>query len=186
MNKIRFSVVIASVIVLAFSCVTATAGSFVYEAVPYVLIDPNTPDQPYTISGTFTTNCNDCNLISPSGLIDWDIEVDGPVPFNSTPENVNTIFLFGEVIATPTQIVLEPSSGTNGISNLFFFSVEGTISWERFDPGNTIFYNDNSSVNAVANPIGDNVVVATFIPEPSSSLLLLLALSCLSLLRARR
>ena len=182
MNKIRFSVVIASVI--AFSCMTAKAGSFVYEAVPYVLIDPNTPDQPYTISGTFTTNCNDCNLISGSGLIDWDIEIDGPVPFNSTPENVDTIFLFGEVTATPTQIVLEPSSGANGISNLFFFSDEGTISWERFDPGNTIFY-ANSSVNAVVNPIGEDVVVATFIPEPSSLLLLLLALSCARLLRAR-
>lgn len=189
---------------LAAICTAATAHAvtteYLYEAVPYVLTDPDTGDE-YTISGTITTSCNDCDTgsgLNPTDIISgFHIEVSGPagLVFDSTAG----AFILGGGTRNADQISVSPSSITilepvgNQLDTFLHFSNNDTdgqfedIRWQDDGAsGRVLFQNEPLLPGrlAVASTFSNPLVVATAVPEPNG--LVLGVLGCLGLLCRRR
>lgn len=196
MHNLRFSIVIASVIALALSCETATAGSFVYDVVPVTLTDIDSGDQ-YSVSGTITTNCINC-ILTEANITEYSVDVAGPFSFTFTETNPGQSLIVNNVMASPTELFIAvPGNLSDTLSldaadnsNPDCTSCVQSLIWAGGDQALTLYiYGDGDDLDpfVVADFTSDSTnLIATRIPEPSSALLLVLALSCVSLLRARQ
>lgn len=163
---------IAAVTCILVPSLKLAAQPFVYQALPYTLVDEATGDE-YTISGTFTTDCNDCGL-NTFEFLDFDISVDGPVPFNFRDIDMGgnaIIFSVNGARATPTEIII-PADGTNGDLQITTPTFQPILAY-LIDGGTDpfIFY---SNGNVAAGTDGEIPLVVARIPEPGTIILALL------------
>lgn len=167
--------------ILAFSVVAlarANAAEFVYQAVPYVLTHASTGTQ-YTVNGTFTTDCNDCDTSSGEGpnIIDWQLHVDGPNPFTFTPSTSDLIN--DDFIATPASLSL--SEFYLVTFNYVRGGQDSYLSYS-FNPstipnsGEVEYFNNLSgftraSAEGLSVDGSGRFVIGTFVPEPNAFVL---------------
>jgi hypothetical protein len=157
------SLLSAAVLTCTFLPLQVAAQPFVYQAVPYTLVDVSTGDE-YTISGTFTTDCNDCG-VNTVEFLDFDISVDGPVPFNFRDIDMGgdaVIFSSNGAQATPTEII------ANGDLNVTTATFQPFLFY-GFDADDPIVSYSNGNVDARA--IGEIPLVVAIIPEPGTLML---------------
>jgi hypothetical protein len=188
-----------------YSAATARAVTteYLYEAVPYVLTDSDTGDE-YTISGTITTSCNDCDTgsgLEPTDIITgFNIEVSGPAGL--VIDSTAGAFIAGGGPRNADQISVSPSSITilepigNQLATFLQFSNNDTagqfedIRWQRRDDQMTSRVLYNNELQLPARPVEfaflstDPLVVATAVPEPNG--VVLGGLGLLGLLCRRR
>jgi PEP-CTERM motif len=182
---------------LAVLCCAATAravpSEFVYQAVPYVLLDGGGNE--YTISGTFTTSCNDCSTgggLSPTDIITgFHIEVSGPtsLEFDSTAGGyliVNDAIGF---TVTPASIQL-PNELEQLIVERNDAPFQGGGGWFKGYladalPDRIQFAGPGGESPHAEFPLSsDPLIVATYVPEPGS--LVLGGMASVGLLTFRR
>lgn len=187
---------------LAAICTAATAhavtAEYLYEAVPYVLADPDT-GQEYTLSGTVTTSCNNCDTgsgLEPTDIITgFYIEVSGPagLVFDSTagasiapggPRNAD------QIAVTPSSIqVLDAFASTNEFLSFANLRADGQFEDIRWQDGGAsgraLFQNEPLLAGRLVEALilSDTLVIATAVPEPSG--VVLGGVSCLGLLCRR-
>ena len=165
------------------SCTGAIDGSFDdasrYEAVEFVLVDGI---DEHTVSGTFTTDCNNCF----ADVVNWELHVEGPLPFTFTPAN-SQVFA-GQVRTTPADISLGPR-GSGNPEGLFITGPDSSaLSFLALADEGSVSYNPpNRGPISAGFSLDDNdrFVIGTFILEPTSGLLVLFAASFGSLLRIK-
>jgi len=197
----RSVVTLASTVLLLLATGAASGDvlAFTYEIVPLDL------PRGHHVAGTFTTNCNNCEL-APANIIDYQISVSGPRPFEFTPAKqgayAGPFGSLGEVIATPTGIVV-PASPDRSFWGLVFLAEDNTaddciqcsqqIDWALQTINNVVeaqtsyfFFLgvDPPTIDHWRRPFGD-LIVATFVPEPSSGMLATIGTFAL-LFRCRR
>ena len=174
-HNLRFRIVLASVIVVAFSCVAATAGSFVYDVVPVTLTDVNSGDQ-YSVSGTITTNCINC-ILTEANITEYSVDVAGPLSFIFTENNPGQSLIVNDVMASPTELsttsVLSLDAADN--SNPDCTGCDQSMSWAILTQAQILYvYIDGDDLEplviADSTPTSpnDDILIATRIPEPTS------------------
>ena len=173
------------------------AQPFVYQAVPYTLVDVLTGDE-YTISGTITTSCNVCETgpgLEPTDIItDFNIEVSGPagLVFDSTagafivpggPRNAD------QFSVSPSSIRILDAFEFLSFSNDLTPGQFEDIRWQRSSDGasSDIYFQNEPQLPARLVEFTilseDPLVVATAVPEPCG--VALSGLGCLGLLCRR-
>jgi hypothetical protein len=178
-------------------CFAATAraipSEFVYQAVPYVLSDDGGNE--YTISGTFTTSCNDCATgsgLSPTDIITaFHVEVNGPtsLEFDSTAGGYLIDSPAIGLTVTPANIQL-PNDLEQLIVERNDAPFQGGGGWLKgysavAVPDRIQFAGPNGESPQAEFPLSsDPLIVATYVPEPNT--LVLGGLACVGLLTFRR
>jgi hypothetical protein len=181
-TKICRAVLLAAVIFLPVGggLVRGDDATFVYQIVPVSL------PRGHQVAGSITTNCNNCELGS-ANIIDYQISVSGPHHFVFMPILGETyagpVGSIGEVLATPTQIIV-PNTLDKRFWGLVF--LEGNdctncmrqVDWSQ----QTVNFVESRVLYAVdiTPPFFDHlhlpfeeIVVATLVPEPSGVVLVI-------------
>jgi hypothetical protein len=180
-------------------------AQFNYEAVPYILALENTltgdpTGDEYTISGTITTSCNDCETgagLSPTDIItNFNIEVGGPdgLVFDKmadafiSPGGAEEFFHFS---VTPSSIQIVDTREFLSFSKDLTDGQVEDIRWQRNSDGTSstvLFVNEADFPMAhlarLVIPSSDPLLVATAVPEPGS--VMLIGLGGLGLWYSRR
>ena len=160
MNKthnLRSSLLTASTIVFALGGVSAHAGSFVYHVVPTTLMDIDS-GQPYSVSGTITTNCINCTL-SEANITEYNVEVSGPLSFTFTDTNPGQSTIVNNVVASPTELFIAvPGDSSDTLvfdaadnSNPGCTDCVQSLIWSGGDQALTLYiFGDNDDVEPTA------------------------------------